>query len=120
MLSLCSKQLVGEAMEDKEREEYRAVLDRLNDGARMEKMLHSDDWKAFNAATKYIAEKANKALKTVDPADQNAIVRLQLQAQFYEDVIPQIIQQYKAEAEEAFEAAKQQDWLGRIKETLGF
>lgn len=102
--------------DNQEREDLGTVLQKLADGARMERILHSEDWEVFHNATHYLAQLAAKGLKMVDPKDTTAVLRFQIQQQFYEDVIPNIIQTLKLEAEQAYEEGKERGWLEKIRQ----
>jgi wobble nucleotide-excising tRNase len=108
---------MDEDLKQQERD-FQEITKKLEDAAMMERLLKSPEWKVWNDAWQYLADQAKNALKVVDPDNKTQIMRLQLQIQFFEDVIPNTIKQIKLEGEEAWEAADSKGWMRSVLEYL--
>jgi hypothetical protein len=101
----------GRTQED---QDFKEILEKLEDGKMMEMCLNSPEWKPWRKAWKYLAKQAKETLLTVNPDDKTQILRLQLQAQWYDSILENTIKQYRLEAEEAYEAAKDRGWIDSV------
>lgn len=100
-----------ENLSSKERDE---ILKRIENGAILEKIQKDPEWEILQDAFRYVRDRAVEGLRTVDPNDKTQILRLQLQADFYDDVLPNIVKQIRTEAEEAYEAAKEHGIVSHV------
>lgn len=94
--------------------DYQEVLGKLEDAAFLDIVQNSDEWKVLHRAWKHIRDKGRDSLCVVDPHDWKRIAIIQLQCQFYDDVIGNTLRVIKEEGKEAYEAAKERNWLQRV------
>lgn len=97
-----------------ERKEWEDLVLKLEDKQRLERLLQSEDWSVMHKAWGNIASAAKHNLTVIDPEDKMGIIKLQLFVAFYENVIPKTISEYRLMGEEAYAAAKENNWLGRV------
>lgn len=107
---------VGRSLSEKEieRQEFHALLEKIEDKERLEKVLKSEDWGVWRKVWAQTRDWAQHELNGIDPNDTKKIIRLQIMIDFYDNVLKRSIENYRMLGKEALEIAKERRWLDRL------
>ena len=107
---------VGVELTEKEllKKEFYETVERLENKDLLEEVLRSDKWRVMRDVWKATREMAQNRLNGIDPNDKNEIVRLQIMIDFYDNVLPRSIANYRTLGRDAYETAKAQGWLDKV------
>lgn len=99
---------------EQERLDFYATIQKLENKDFLEEVLRSDKWRVLRDVWKQTRDWAQTKLNGIDPNDRNEIIRLQIMIDFYENVLPRSIANYRSLGRDALELAKEQGWIDRI------
>lgn len=107
---------VGKELSEKEleKQEFYTTMAKLEDRHMLETVLKSEEWKVLRRVWKDNRDAMVEKLTTIDPTDIEGIRRCQTMIDFYDNVLPRSIEEYRNRGREAFETAKEQGWMDRI------
>jgi hypothetical protein len=109
-------EMVGKELSEKEQEkkDFYETIEKLENKDFLEEILRSEKWRVMRDAWKQTRDWAQNELNGVDPNDTNKIIRLQVIIDFYDNVLPRSIANYRELGRMALEQAKANGWIDRI------
>jgi hypothetical protein len=107
---------VGVELNEKEqaKQEFYDTIAKLENKDLLEKVLRSEEWRVMRDVWKDTREMAQHRLNGIDPNDTNEIIRLQIMIDFYDNVLPRSIANYRSLGRDAFTIAKENGWLNKV------
>jgi len=100
-----------EELDQEEQEEYLKALNNLEKNAQVEDVQNHEGWKIFETAWRHVAELSKKKLATINPDDRLSIIKLQVNVNFYENVLKETINNINKAATNSYEFAYDKGWL---------
>jgi len=82
------------------------IMKRLRSGEMADALEKHPEFQILREASRRMRDRAMKQLVNVNPTDYKRMVQLQLMAQFYDNILVTMINNFKQEAEAVFEEAK--------------
>lgn len=107
---------VGVTLSAKEQEkaDFYATIEKIENKDLLETVLRSAEWRVMRDVWKFTRDWAQTKLNGIDPNDKNEIVRLQIMIDFYDNVLPRSIANYRSLGRDALELAKENGWIDRV------
>jgi hypothetical protein len=99
---------------DEEKEFYFSTIAKLEDAHYLDEVLKSDKWEVMRRVWSAQRDLAQQQLNGANPDDKTSIIRWQIMIDFYDNVIPRSIEDYKRRGKEAYETAQERGWLSKV------
>lgn len=106
--------MVEEKEVNEDKEFYFSTIAKLEDAHYIDEVLNSEKWEVIRRIWLQTRDFAQHKLNGENPEDKIAILRWQMMIDFYDNVMERSIQEYKKLGREAFDAADQNGWLGKL------
>lgn len=107
---------VGRELTEKEqaKKDFYETIEKLENKDFLEEVLRSDKWRVLRDVWKQTRDWAQNELNGCDPNDTHKIIRLQVIIDYYDNVLPRSIANYRTLGRDALELAKANGWVDRI------
>lgn len=109
-------EMVGKELTEKEqaKKEFYETIEKLENKDLLEKVLRSDEWRVLRDTWAQTRAWAQDKLNGIDPNDKNEIIRLQIMIDYYDNVLPRSIANYRMLGRDALEISKANGWIEKV------